>query len=76
MESFEKPVERRKFMKWGISGGFAATGILFLENIHIMAIQPESFVSKHKLSQNKSYLKLLNIAKAHGGEFGAFKGGL
>ena len=65
MDRFGKPLERRKFLKNGIAGG------VFLAAFPLWKITHPG-VSQHETNS----LKLLQIVRQYGGEFGDTKGGL
>jgi len=65
MDRLGKPLERREFLKKGIMGG-----VLFI------TIPPGKVLQTGTMQQETDSLKLLQVARRYGGEFGDTRGGL
>ena len=76
MDCFGKPMERRKFLKKGISLGAMIVAFSSRKSIPLSALQPESISPRNHDSPEKHHARLVQVVRQYGGEFGTFKGGL
>jgi hypothetical protein len=66
MDRFGKPLERRKFLKKGITGGAMIAAFPVWKSVN----------PRQDYSPNESHRRLLKIVQKYGGEFGDTRGGL
>ncbi|UCE40761.1 MAG: hypothetical protein JSV17_15140 [Candidatus Aminicenantes bacterium] len=76
MDRFEKPLERRKFLKKGIMGSVFLIALPPEKALRSDASHYETNSLKRGIFPACSANKLLRIVRKYGGEFGVFKGGL